>query len=516
MRNKKKTALLLVVALLFGLMANCVAQAEATPSENMGLDLYSEFEDLVIESDPVSEDAPAELTINTAPDLSELQEVAAAQMTNSDPEQKAVVITGISVPEIITLGAGETRVLTPKLSPRNATEKIKYATSDKKIVTVNSEGALRAKKVGTARVIVRSEGGVEATVKVTVKKKPGSLKLNKKTGSVEIGKSFKLKPKFPANAGGGITYSSSDPQVAVVSSSGKVTGLARGSATITARTYNGKKAKCTVTVFQDVKKLMTQEAADRLEVLFFDVGWGDCILLHCGGEYALVDIGRRNYGKQVAEKLKKMGIRSLKYFICTHKHGDHVDAAPVILANFSVGKVIVPHKDVVKKVKNMAQTKKEKKAVKNAKYAILSPGNRLTLGGTTLDCIGPLRIIEPVDPLNENSNSLILRVTYGKRTLLLPGDSTTDELKEVRARDDKSLYVDVLKNPHHFQTLKSAYKWFHMQTVVVSTGKDEPPEKDLENRVAALGATLYVTASNRNGEILMINDGNELQFYTTY
>ena len=47
MRNKKKTALLLVVALLFGLMANCVAQVEATPSENMGRDLYSEFEDLV-------------------------------------------------------------------------------------------------------------------------------------------------------------------------------------------------------------------------------------------------------------------------------------------------------------------------------------------------------------------------------------------------------------------------------------------------------------------------------------
>lgn len=47
-------------------------------------------------------------------------------------------------------------------------EKVTYASSNKKVATVNAKGVITAKKVGTATITVRS-GSVVKTCKVTVK-----------------------------------------------------------------------------------------------------------------------------------------------------------------------------------------------------------------------------------------------------------------------------------------------------------------------------------------------------------
>ncbi len=50
-----------------------------------------------------------------------------------------------------------------------------------------------------------------------------------------------------------ITWSSSDPKIATVDQNGKVTGVSGGTATITAKSANGKTATCTVKVWHDHK-----------------------------------------------------------------------------------------------------------------------------------------------------------------------------------------------------------------------------------------------------------------------
>lgn len=73
----------------------------------------------------------------------------------------------------------------------------------------------------------------------------GTLHMNVATQSVVVSKSVKLKlVNAPA---GKVKWSSSKPKVARVSSSGKVTGLKKGTAVIKAK-YKGKTYKCTVTV----------------------------------------------------------------------------------------------------------------------------------------------------------------------------------------------------------------------------------------------------------------------------
>ena len=87
-----------------------------------------------------------------------------------------------------------------------------------------------------------------ALVKKTVK--PAKITLNKAKLSINIGESATLKATIsPSNATDKtVKWSSSDKKVAAVSSKGVVKGIKAGKVTITAKTSNGKTAKCAVTV----------------------------------------------------------------------------------------------------------------------------------------------------------------------------------------------------------------------------------------------------------------------------
>lgn len=78
---------------------------------------------------------------------------------------------------------------------------------------------------------------------------PTSVSLNKSTTSIVVGQSETLTASVePSDASQVVTWSSSDDTKATVDTTGKVTAVAEGSATITAATSNGKQATCAVTI----------------------------------------------------------------------------------------------------------------------------------------------------------------------------------------------------------------------------------------------------------------------------
>lgn len=134
-------------------------------------------------------------------------------------------------------------------------EKIKSAVSSKKsIVTAKvSKGVLKitGKKKGTATVTVTSTSGAAARIKIYVVKKVDIKKLtmNKKKAVLKEGKKLTLTvTKNPVTATNKITWSSSNKKVASVNSKGVVKAKRKGTAVITARASNGKKATCKITV----------------------------------------------------------------------------------------------------------------------------------------------------------------------------------------------------------------------------------------------------------------------------
>ncbi|MCI8860319.1 MAG: leucine-rich repeat protein [Lachnospiraceae bacterium] len=149
----------------------------------------------------------------------------------------------------LTLGAGEKYQLNASIRPKNATDKkLTYKASGNK-VKVTGKGLVTAKKPGKAAITVKAKNGKKATVTITVKKAPKKVTLNAKKKILKVGKKYQIKAKLPkGTASCKLTYTSSKKKVASVTSTGKVTAKKKGSAVITVKTFNGKKAKLKITV----------------------------------------------------------------------------------------------------------------------------------------------------------------------------------------------------------------------------------------------------------------------------
>ncbi len=93
------------------------------------------------------------------------------------------------------------------------------------------------------------------------------ISLNKKEASIHKGKKIRLKATItPSNASfKKITWKSSNERVATVNQSGVVKGKSKGTATITATTQNGKKAKCKIKVLIPVKGVKLNKTKVTIE-----------------------------------------------------------------------------------------------------------------------------------------------------------------------------------------------------------------------------------------------------------
>lgn len=149
----------------------------------------------------------------------------------------------------ITLGVKQTGALIPVLEPENAFEDKTFTSSDVSVVAVNSNGALLAKKAGTAVVTVETYNGLQQSATITVLAAPTKVRLNHSKASIGAGQTLQLTAStLPEGAHDGVAYASSNPKIATVDENGLVTALKPGTVKITARTYNGKKAVYAITV----------------------------------------------------------------------------------------------------------------------------------------------------------------------------------------------------------------------------------------------------------------------------
>ena len=155
---------------------------------------------------------------------------------------------------------GQTYQLKATASPSNATTKsVTWKSSNTRVVTVNSAGKLTAVGNGSATITATAKDGSKkkVTCKVTVKiptvVKVSRVSLNKNDLALTSkGQSYQLSASVaPSNASNkSVKWTSGNPKVATVSSSGKVTAVANGNTTITATAADGsgKKDICAVTV----------------------------------------------------------------------------------------------------------------------------------------------------------------------------------------------------------------------------------------------------------------------------
>lgn len=166
----------------------------------------------------------------------------------------------------ISWNVGKKAHFRPTVTPTTASNiSVKYTSSNTRVATVDSNGLLTAVGKGTCTVTCTAAdgSGKKDTCKVTVKQPVRKLTISGGS-SVNEGSSIELKAvAAPSNATNkNVTWSSSDKTVAKVSSTGKVTALKAGKATIKCTAKDGSRVVASKTVTVKAVKPTGQKIAD--------------------------------------------------------------------------------------------------------------------------------------------------------------------------------------------------------------------------------------------------------------
>ena len=166
-------------------------------------------------------------------------------------------VSGVSLNKAsLTLYVGETESLAATVAPEDASDKTVAWSSDNSAVASVSNGKVTANKPGTAVIkVVTNDLSKEAACTVTVKRHAESVELSQKEIKLYLGENRSLTATvLPSDASDkNVTWSSSNPNVATVSTAGNVVSKSIGTTVITVKTADGgHQASCHVTVLEPV------------------------------------------------------------------------------------------------------------------------------------------------------------------------------------------------------------------------------------------------------------------------
>lgn len=166
-------------------------------------------------------------------------------------------VSGVSLNKAsLTLYVGETESLAATVAPEDASDKSVVWSSGNSAVASVSNGKVTANKPGSAVIkVVTNDLSKEAACTVTVKRHAESVELSQKEIKLYLGENRSLTATvLPSDASDkNVTWSSSNPNVATVSTAGNVVFKSVGTTVITVKTADGgHQASCHVTVLEPV------------------------------------------------------------------------------------------------------------------------------------------------------------------------------------------------------------------------------------------------------------------------
>jgi len=275
----------------------------------------------------------------------------------------------------------------------------------------------------------------------------------------------------------------------------------------------------------------------RLRLDLLDVGQGDAALLTFpNGATMLIDaggrpqFGARGAGEGEAQQLKRdtrsigeavvseylwwRGLARVDYLVATHPHADHIDGLNDVARNFEVRAALIGRDESREaEFARLATTLRRERVP----VELIGRGDRLEIGGATIDVLWPPHAGAENQPVSANNDSLVLRVRYGARAFLLTGDIEREAEAALVAAPDE-LRSDLVKVAHHGSKTSSTEAFVRMvrpALAVFSVGRTSPfghPDVQVVERWRAIGAQALQTG--RHGTITISTDGDDLRVET--
>ena len=254
-----------------------------------------------------------------------------------------------------------------------------------------------------------------------------------------------------------------------------------------------------------------------LSVTFLAVGKGGCTVIETPDGRTLVydtgavsgpDMTRRT----VAPYLWHRGIRRIDELILSHADLDHFNGVVELLERFDVALITLTPSFAQKGLPGVQKTVAEIDR-RGVPVRIAQSGDRLTAGGVTLDVLHP----PAVGPDgNENARSLVLKLRYDGRTVLLTGDLEGPGLSRVLSLPSEP--VDVLMAPHHGSATANTpalARWARPKLVVSCNGPPSGARAKKPDPYAEVGAPVWGTWPHGAVTLRWTKDGFVAETYLT-
>jgi len=178
----------------------------------------------------------------------------------------------------------------------------------------------------------------------------------------------------------------------------------------------------------------------RLTVL--DVGQGDALLLQFpDGATMLVDAGPAGVGGDAGSKvivpyLGRLGIGRIDLLVVSHAHDDHTGGLYALTRAVPVGNILVPNDTAARVLPPHLRVRAR----------VVSRGDSLSIGGARVYVLAPLA---QDSSGATNESSIVLKVAYGRSSMILAGDEPADLERSLIATYGGFLHADFLKVGHH-------------------------------------------------------------------
>lgn len=145
-----------------------------------------------------------------------------------------------------------------------------------------------------------------------------------------------------------------------------------------------------------------------LTISFITIGKGDAFLIETPDKnFYIWDIGKKEDREQILAVLQKKGVKELEGIFLSHGHKDHAGNLEMLLQEYSVKKLYLSGKDDASYKKTDAKALAKEYDVSVTE---LAGGENLDLGGA----IGEIWLPDKTNYENENNNSVVMRLAYGK------------------------------------------------------------------------------------------------------
>lgn len=245
-----------------------------------------------------------------------------------------------------------------------------------------------------------------------------------------------------------------------------------------------------------------------VRILFINAGRADSILVEADGKYYLIDTGKETSVPKIAASLAYMGVRRIEGVFLTHSNNDHISGLPYLSELYEIGACYTaPVATEMTKI----QSSIERAALTQT---MLEPGQVIEISdGLYFEVLGPIKY----NPLDENDNSLVLRMSVNGRTIIFAGDMQYDEEKTLM-KAGFDLRCDILKVGNHGNSDATSVSFIEETSpeyAIITTDReidDGSAHKSVRHGLEDIGAEVMITDEYDLGILCEISHKGKITF----